>query len=250
MESLKGIQEIPFFIDKKISVKFSEFTLNLQESKHIQKVLRLGKGDSIAITNGKGDLFITSIIDSSMEHCQLSIKKHFSNYKKRNNCLHLALSPTKNMDRFEWFLEKATEFGIDQITPIICSRSIRKNVNHSRMERIMESAVKQSQKAYIPVLNPVSKFQSFILKNHTENKMIAHCQKDDKELIISELIPESDHLVCVGPEGDFTKKEILLAKSHSFQPISLGTERLRTETAALSVVAINYWNNCRCTNNQ
>ena len=243
MEFLKDTQEMHFFIDKKISKQFSEFALNEAESKHI-KVLRLGKGDSIAVTNGKGDLFITKIIESSMKYCNLSIEKHFPNYKKRNNYLHIALSPTKNMDRFEWFLEKATEFGIDEITPIICARSIRKNITHRRLEKIIESAVKQSQKAYVPVLNTISMFQNFALKNHIGHKMIAHCEEDYKELIISELTPEGNHLVCIGPEGDFIQKEILFAKSHSFNPISLGAERLRTETAAISVVTVNYWINC------
>ena len=239
-----NIKEIPFFIDKKISTRSSKFTLDEEESKHAYRVLRLGKGDHIAITNGKGDLFTAKIIESSMKYCYLSIEKHFSEYKKRDDYLHIAISPIKNMNRLEWFLEKATEFGIDEITPVVCERSIRKSVKHKRLEKIIESAVKQSQKAYIPVLNSITVFESFVLKNHRGCKMIAHCREDHSDLLMSELTTsKGSHLVCIGPEGDFTKKEILLAKSHSFHPISLGAERLRTETAALSVVTFNYWVN-------
>jgi 16S rRNA (uracil1498-N3)-methyltransferase len=147
--------------------------------------------------------------------------------------VHIAIAPTKNIERVEWFLEKATEIGIDEITPIICDRSERKEIKTERLNKVITSAIKQSIKAYHPILNEAIRFSDFIIKNRTSQKFIAHCMDGAKVTIKSQLILNSNYLIVIGPEGDFTQEELEAAVNHDFIPVSLGDSRLRTETAAL-----------------
>ena len=212
-----------------------EFLLSKEESKHITKVLRKNVGDKINFTDGKGNLLVSEIIISDRRNTQVKVIEKISKKKQHNYHLHIAISPTKNMDRFEWFLEKSCEIGIDEITPIICERSERRNLRQDRCKRILISAMKQSLKYQIPKLNNAINLSDFICKKREENKFIAHCNEGVKIELSKEKI-EGEILILIGPEGDFTSKEIEKAEKNNFNPISLGTSRLRTETAGIVAV--------------
>ncbi len=210
----------------------TEFTFKKDESKHIIKVLRKNIGDQLHITNGLGWLFIAEITVPSINKCKVSIiSKKLQ--PKRNYTLHLAVAPTKMNDRYEWFLEKATEIGLDSITPIICHHSERKLIKPERFERILQSAMKQSLSCYLPKLNKATLFQDFIDQNFAGSKFIAHCEDSDKKYLKQQLIPNENTTILIGPEGDFSTKEITQAIKNNFIPVALGRTRLRTETAAL-----------------
>jgi 16S rRNA (uracil1498-N3)-methyltransferase len=208
------------------------YFLNEEESLHCTRVLRLRKGDTIHLTNGKGDLFEAVITDDDQKHCKVKIVEAFSNYKKRNYHLHIAIAPTKNITRFEWFLEKATEIGIDEITPLICKHSERKTVNTDRLKKIIVSAMKQSLKTYLPILNDEKRFDEFVKQDIQASKYICHYEDENKNL--KDIYKKgSDAILIIGPEGDFDKTEIIKAKENNFVQINLGDNRYRTETAAL-----------------
>jgi 16S rRNA (uracil1498-N3)-methyltransferase len=216
--------------------------LSEEESKHCTRVLRLKIDDIVWITNGKGTLYKTSIIDDHQKACVLTINEKFENYGSRPFKLHIAISPLQHADRLEWFLEKATEAGIDEITPILCERSERRNVNIERLQKVMISAMKQSIKASLPILNPLTKYTDFIKKEFNSQKGIAYCI-DERKHIADWYNKGSDCLILIGPEGDFSPKEIELAIQNNYTGISLGNSRLRTETAATSACfAINMIN--------
>jgi len=208
------------------------YSLNEEESRHCSKVLRLHKGDIIFLTNGKGTLYKACIADDNQKKCIVHVTEIFENYKKRNYYLHIAIAPTKNIDRIEWFLEKATEIGIDEITPLICKHSERRNVNAERLNKIISSAMKQSLKAYHPLLNPEMKYNDFISKEFQLKKFICHYSEENKNF--KDIYNRgNDALILIGPEGDFDDNEILKAKENNFIQINLGNNRYRTETAAL-----------------
>jgi len=209
-----------------------EYFLNEEESKHAIKVLRMNINDEILMIDGKGTLYKAVIADANPKKCRVIVIDTKPEFQKRNYKLHIAISPVKNPDRFEWFLEKATEIGIDEISPLLCDRTEKKNINIERYNRILESAMKQSINAYHPKINPLVKFNNFISACICENKIIATCEGDRKSLR-SVNIPGSEILILIGPEGDFTENEINIAKSNNFIPVSLGTGRFRTETAGL-----------------
>ena len=218
-------------------------TLSEEESKHCVRVLRLRPGDHIHITDGKGNLHECEIIGNHHKKCSVKIINTQKNYGKRDYKIHLAVAPTKNINRFEWFLEKATEAGIDEITPIICEYSERKIIKPERLVRVITSAVKQSLKAYHPKLNDAVSFNDFIKKANYSNKYIAFINKDVQELLKNHYPIRQDVLIIIGPEGDFSKTEVKHAKESGFIPISLGENRYRTETAALvSCLTINLIN--------
>ena len=212
-----------------------EFILTNEESKHITKVLRKKVGDKINFTDGKGNLLVSEIIISDRKKTQVKIIEKIFKKKQHNYHLHIAISPTKNMDRFEWFLEKSCEIGIDEITPIICERSERRNLKQDRCKRILLSAMKQSLKYRIPKLNNAINLSDFMCKKHEKNKFIAHCEGGIKIELSKEKI-EGKILILIGPEGDFTTKEIEKSENNNFIPISLGSSRLRTETAGIVAV--------------
>ncbi len=220
------------------------YTLNEEESRHCGKVLRLSIGDQVFLVDGRGGLYEAAIQSETKRNVTLQITKTTKEYQKRNHHLHIAVAPTKNIDRLEWFLEKATEIGIDEITPIICERSERKIIKADRLEKVVTSAVKQSLQAYHPLINPAITFEQLVKCNIQGKKLIAHCIDDAKRQYIKDLIePHGSYLVLIGPEGDFSPEEIELALEREFVPVTLGNTRLRTETAALaSCFEINYIN--------
>ncbi len=207
--------------------------LSEEESQHAVKVLRLQTGDEIAVVDGVGGYYKVLITNPHPKHCGFEIVETNTHFGKQNYKLHIAIAPTKNIERLEWFIEKATEIGIDEITPVICRYSERKVVKEERLEKIIVSAAKQSVKAYFPVLNPVCTFEE-LLKNHkASQKFIAHCYDDEKKLLQNEINKASDVLILIGPEGDFSKEEVQNAILQGFVPVSLGDSRLRTETAGV-----------------
>lgn len=219
-----------------------EYTLNLDESKHCVKVLRLQKDEVIQLIDGRGGLFEAVILSPDPKRTQLRIVSETREYQKRNHYLHIAIAPTKNIERLEWFLEKASEIGIDEITPIICDRSERKDVKIERLERVITSAIKQSLKAYHPKLNEVVKYKEFI-NDVSGQGYIAHCMDGEKAQLKDLVTLRDRYTILIGPEGDFTPYELALALNYECQPISLGTSRLRTETAALEACfEINFLN--------
>ena len=220
------------FYNSNISIDNTTFNFDKDESRHIVKVLRKKIGDQLHITNGKGWLFIAQLTLADTKHCSVNIISS-SLQPKRNFNLHLAVAPTKMNDRYEWFLEKATEIGIEEITPIICDNSERKVVKLERFEKIIQSAMKQSLQCYLPKLNPPISFKNFVNQENDDHKFIAHCEATDKKSLKLQLKIKQNYTILIGPEGDFSNKEIGLALSKSYIPVTLGETRLRTETAAL-----------------
>src|SRR5690554_2038905 len=212
----------------------STAVFNKEESRHIIKVLRKSVGDQMLITNGKGFFFTSQITNTFSNKCEVKILSA----EQQNPFpyhLHLAVAPTKLNDRYEWFLEKATEIGVTEITPIICDHSERTKIKPERYEKIIHSAMKQSLKAYLPKLNPAVTFSQFISSKqfNAEQKLIAHCSDTEKKSLKSILKKGEAVLLLIGPEGDFSEKEISIALQNNFQAVSLGDSRLRTETAAV-----------------
>jgi len=219
------------------------YILSEEESKHCIKVLRFQKGSLLKLVDGKGGFYDAIVEEAHPKRTRIKILKVHENYGRRNHYLHIAIAPTKNIERIEWFLEKATEIGIDEITPIICDRSERKEIKTERLNKVITNAVKQSIKAFHPKLNEAERFSDFILKCKDSNKFIAHCIESKKLTINDQFKLNSDYLVMIGPEGDFTSAEVDSAIKQKFVPISLGDSRLRTETAALEACfEINFLN--------
>lgn len=214
------------------------FTLDKEESKHIVKVLRKTEGEIIHFTNGKGLFFETQIISAIPSACEVEVLKSYEGDDKRDYQLHIAIAPTKNNDRTEWFLEKSTEIGIDEITPIICEQSERKVIKHDRFEKVITSAIKQSLKSYHPKLNEQQKLKTFLDIDFKGQKFIAYIDKDVTLELTKAYKKGEDVLILIGPEGDFRPEEVELAKEKGFIPISLGKSRLRTETAGLVACSI------------
>ena len=204
-----------------------------EESQHAVKVLRLQVGDFITVVDGDGGFYNAKITNPHPKHCAFEITETIQEYGKRDYKLHIAIAPTKNIERLEWFIEKATEIGIDEITPVICRFSERKIVKEERLEKIIVSAAKQSVKAYFPKLNPLCTFDELMKNHQADQKFIAHCYDEDKKLLQNEIQKYSDVLILIGPEGDFSKEEVQKAVSLGFIPVSLGNSRLRTETAGV-----------------
>lgn len=204
-----------------------------EEALHCIRVLRLSIGDEVMLTDGKGSFYKATISACSNKRCLVKILEQIPEKKAWIAHLHLAMAPTKNMDRIEWFAEKATEIGFDELTFLNCRYSERKVVKNERIEKILVSAVKQSLKASVPVLNEMIDFDKFISQDFNGQKFIAHCYPGEKPLLKDLIRRGEDVLVLIGPEGDFSEKEVEKAIKSGFQPISLGRSRLRTETAAL-----------------
>lgn len=212
------------------------YTLGKEESQHCVKVLRLKENDTLYLTDGQGNLYKAEIVEAMPRSCSVRIIETQAEYGKRDYYLHVAIAPTKNIARIEWFLEKATEMGIDEITPIICDHSEREVVKNERLEKIIVSAMKQSLKAYLPKLNEAIPIKQVILNAKEEQKLICYCQDDDRKKIQDIYKPKESVLIIIGPEGDFSEKEVKEALNNNFQKITLGKERLRTETAGLYAV--------------
>ncbi|SNY99593.1 16S rRNA (uracil(1498)-N(3))-methyltransferase [Flagellimonas pacifica] len=220
------------FYNPSLDNSFKQFFFSSEESKHIVKVLRKKEGDVLHITNGKGYLFEAEILVADPKKCKAQIISEDKTVPKRYK-LHLVVAPTKMNDRYEWFLEKATEIGIDEITPIICERSERKIIKLERMERVILSAMKQSLQTMLPKLNPPISYNDYLQQEITGLKFIAHCDEGEKMELKRRVAADKDVTILIGPEGDFSTSEIALAMDNGFVPVSLGNTRLRTETAAI-----------------
>ena len=226
------------FYNANILESDKQFTFDKTESKHIVRVLRKKVGDELYITNGKGILYIAEITIANDKKCLTTIISVLQKPKPWNYYLHIAIAPTKNIDRFEWFLEKATEIGIDEITPLLCNHSERKVIKTERLEKIIDAAMKQSLKFHLPKLNPLTKFSDFTKQELEGNLYIAHCEKTDKQSLKSIVQPNQKTTILIGPEGDFSISEIEMAIQQKFKPITLGESRLRTETAGMVATQI------------
>ena len=210
-----------------------------EESKHIAKVMRKNVGDQLQVTNGKG-LEITVELEQIGQNKVIGNPIQVTHHPPPPYQLHIAIAPTKNINRLEWFLEKATEIGIHQITPLICDHSERKLIKAERLDKIIVAALKQSKQFYKPVLNPLITFKDFIAAQ--PKGYIAHCHPGEKERFFSAIAFKENITVLIGPEGDFSSKEVSLALDNNYVAISLGEQRLRTETAgiiAAHTVALN-----------
>lgn len=215
------------------------YTLNEEESAHCMKVLRLTAGDTLHLTDGRGNLYRAVLEQPHPKHCTVRIEETVPAFSHRSYELTVAVAPTKNTERYEWFLEKATEIGIDRIIPIECRHSERRTLRSDRGDRIVTSAMKQSLKAYRPAVDEMTPVKDVIAMPFHGKKLIAHCAADGRRTFIGDAIGAGDPvLILIGPEGDFSDEEIAAARAAGFTEISLGESRLRTETAALTSVAI------------
>ncbi len=236
------------FYNKNIDTETQTYTFDKDESRHIIRVLRKKEGDIIYVTNGKNQIFTGEIIDVNDKKCRISITKFETKAPLRKYQMHIAVAPTKNNARLEWFLEKATEIGIDHIYPVLCEHSERKQIKEARLQKQLQTAMKQSLQTQLPVLHSVISFNDLIKHTTAAQKFIARCNYSVEEVRHNHLFlkaaPRKDTLVLIGPEGGFTKRELDLALSNDFIPVSLGATRLRTETAALVAVhTLNIKNN-------
>jgi 16S rRNA (uracil1498-N3)-methyltransferase len=226
------------FYQEDLNENSKEVFFDKEESRHIVKVLRQNEGDRISITNGKGLWFQAELKSTHPKNCYASILD-VNTQRNLPYQLHMAVAPTKNNDRYEWFLEKATEIGVTSITPIICEHSERTIIKPERFEKILESAMKQSLSAYKPILHPALSFKAFLQQNNfTGQKYIAHCEDQPKQHLGHILTKKEDSLILIGPEGDFSTHEIDMATNSGYLAVTLGERRLRTETAALTAVQI------------
>ncbi|MDR1725928.1 MAG: 16S rRNA (uracil(1498)-N(3))-methyltransferase [Bacteroidales bacterium] len=220
------------------------FTLNYEESQHCVKVLRLKNNSKIRITDGAGMLYNAELIENNPKACIVQIDNIVKKLSPRNYSVHIAIAPTKNIARTEWFLEKATEIGIDEITPIYSVNSERTTIKRERFEKIIISALKQSQQVFMPVLNEEQALNTFLDKYDSQCKLIATCEEvAEKKTIKQAYSPFHSVILLIGPEGDFNLDEINKALDLDYQIITLGENRLRTETAALvALQSINFMN--------
>lgn len=211
-------------------------TLSEEESGHCVRVLRYSVGDEILITDGKGTTYTARITNPHPKHCDFEIISREKQEPHHHFHMHIAVAPTKNIERLEWAIEKCVEIGVDEITPLLCRFSERKQLRTDRLEKIILSAAKQSLTPYLPVLHDLTPYDEFISRQKEDvstQKFIAHCYKEDKRVLKNEIEQGRDVLVLIGPEGDFSEQEIAEALAIGFIPVSLGESRLRTETAAV-----------------
>jgi len=211
-----------------------------EESAHAVKVLRMKSGERLFAIDGKGGFYEAEITNPHPKHCEVKIINKTTDFNKRNHYLHVAIAPTKNIERLEWFLEKATEIGIDEITPVVCRFSERKIIKPERLEKVIVSAMKQSVRAYLPKLNEICSFAEFLTsppalstREGALGRYIAHCYESEKKLLQHVYTKGSNALILIGPEGDFSQEEVNAALECNFTPVSLGNSRLRTETAGV-----------------
>ena len=213
-----------------------------EEAHHATQTLRLKIGSEVFFTDGNGHLFRGDIIEIGKKKCFISISETKTAAAPLRN-LHIAIAPTKNIDRFEFFLEKCTEIGIHSITPLICKRSERQIIKPERLNKILVSAMKQSLRTFLPTLNAAQTFESFIAQNFDNTvKLTAHCENNTEKTVLNKAYQkEKNAVILIGPEGDFTPEEISAARKYGFTDVSLGDARLRTETAG--IVACGVFNN-------
>lgn len=219
-----------FFSDSQIVA--NSFELNEETSRHIVQVLRMEVGRELMLTNGKGQTYKVEISEAHKKHCRVSILETLS-IPQPHKEISIAISLLKNSSRFEWFLEKAVEIGVQNIIPLLCKRTEKQHFRYDRMKAITISAMLQSKQCWLPDLSVPTKFNDFIIKNYDGNKFIAHCEDDENKCKIPTELNNINSLMLIGPEGDFNPEEISNAIANKFMPVSLGDTRLRTETAGI-----------------
>ena len=221
-------------------ITLPEYTLAEEESKHAIKVLRLSVGDTLHITDGRGTLHLCQVVSDSAKHCTVRVLESQHEFEKRGYNLTMAVAPTKNIDRYEWFLEKATEIGVDNFVALESEHSERRIIKPEREMKVITAAVKQSLKAYHPTLEDMTDFKKFVTRDLDGRKFIAHCGEaiKGKSYLASTLAAGENAVIMIGPEGDFSPEEVRLAVENGFEEITLGTQRFRTETAAVMAVAM------------
>jgi 16S rRNA (uracil1498-N3)-methyltransferase len=210
------------------------YILDEEESKHCVRVLRLKEQDIVYLIDGVGGFYHARIMEANPKQCKVIVYQKFEEFGKRNYQLTIAIAPTKNIERFEWFLEKATEIGIDRIIPIVCQQSERKIIKHERLNKIIVEAIKQSKQAYLPQLAEICSFKDLMKLVFTGKKLIAYCSEAEKTYLKNSVLPGENVLVLIGPEGDFSSDEIKQAFEKGYMGVSLGNNRLRTETAGVA----------------
>lgn len=223
---------LPFFYINEYTASQKEITLNEETSKHIVQVLRMKVGEQLNLTDGKGTLLTCEIITENKRHCEVQVLSSVT-YPFLSKKITIAISLLKNANRFEWFLEKATEIGVTEIIPLICERTEKEKFRHDRMQGICISAMIQSQQCWLPVLQQPVNFIKLVEQSTESQKFIAHCDEGTKQNLHSHIGTAAPSCICIGPEGDFTEKEIEMALQNNFIPVSLGDTRLRTETAGI-----------------
>ncbi len=224
------------FFTQKIENGFAVF--EEEEGRHLLTVLRKKTGDLLQLTDGQGFIYEAELADAGKRQVLARIVSKTAVPLLRPARLHIGIAPTKQMERLEWFLEKATEIGVDEITPLLCQRSERDSIRLDRLEKILVSAMKQSLRAWLPKLNPPTRFQDFITKTGEAQKCLAWCSDESLPHLKIALVPDQNTVIAIGPEGDFSPEEIQIALANGFQGVSLGKARLRTETAGLLAVGI------------
>ncbi|MGB2136290.1 MAG: 16S rRNA (uracil(1498)-N(3))-methyltransferase [Flavobacteriaceae bacterium] len=220
------------FYNENLLAHDESMTFGPEESRHLSKVLRKKVGELIRVTNGKGLEWKGQIISTDSRKAAAK-KTGVTLHQKKIAPLHMAIAPTKSNDRLEWFLEKATEIGVTEITPLICDHSERKTIKPERMKKILVGALKQSAQYFLPQLNPLISFEALMKLDHPQTRLIAHCQNGNRIPLHQRGDLNDEILIMIGPEGDFSMREIKTAQNHSFTEITLSSQRLRTETAAI-----------------
>ena len=232
---------LPFFYIESFDASQQLITLNEETSKHVVQVLRMKEGESLQLTDGKGNLLLAKITDAHKKHCTVQVQS--TSYKPQAaRKITIAISLVKNANRFEWFLEKATEIGVAEIIPLLCERTERQHFRYDRMKGILVSAMLQSQQTWLPVLQEPVKFENALRQTSPSDgilKLIAHCEETEKNPFSNFQIDQfSNYIILIGPEGDFTTTEINQAITEEYKPVMLGETRLRTETAAVVAAAL------------
>ncbi|HBZ66295.1 MAG TPA: 16S rRNA (uracil(1498)-N(3))-methyltransferase [Bacteroidales bacterium] len=225
---------LPHLNPEAIQAQKIEFTFDENESRHIAKSMRLKPGDVLNITDGAGFLYKGVIEEADQRQTRVWISEPHADKRLLTNKLHIAIAPTKNPDRIEWFVEKATEMGVDEISLLSCEHSERSRLKTERLERIAIAALKQSGRSRLPLLHETVDFERFLQQKYAGEKYIAWCETDVEEHLLHKIKKGTDVIVLIGPEGDFSKEEADAAIAAGYQPVSLGRFTLRTETAGLT----------------
>lgn len=229
--------QLPYFYEPGVNSINTAFTLSEDTSRHCIQVLRMQAGEQLQLTDGLGKLYTAAITKADKRHCEVQIQNtRFKEQDSRKVCI--AISLLKNASRFEWFLEKATEIGVQEIIPLLCERTERQHFRYDRMQHIVIAAMLQSQQCWLPHLHQPTPLQQVVVKNDYTDKRIAHCVAEEDKVLISKVPVHSEVQILIGPEGDFTSSEIALALQQGYQPVSLGDTRLRTETAGVLASAL------------
>jgi 16S rRNA (uracil1498-N3)-methyltransferase len=216
-------------------IKQPQAILSEEESRHCVKVLRMKKNDELHLTDGKGNLFLATIADPHHKKCVLDITQTIEQHPAPAHHIHVAIAPTKNIDRIEWFVEKAVEFGVQQISFVQCARSERKQVKLPRIHKIALSAMKQSLKFFMPQIDEMISYKSFMADlAPDQNRYVAHLNEGERVFLKDVAQKQQKYCILIGPEGDFTPEEVTLALDNGFKAVSLGNSRLRTETAGIA----------------